>query len=447
MLKPVLVPSLLYTLSRELVLPILPLFATRFTTKSAEFGVLVSCYALGRLFANIPAGVAVSLFGLRNVFLLAYCAEITAATVVLLGDSLAALMVSQVVSGAAMAIFDLCRQVYVARYLELEMKARLSMVIGGIRRGMVVVAPLCSGLVIQLSDQRYVFAVQIAISLLNCLWCLCYIPTARAAQASIEPLREEEQTKAQAEEPVEEEDVVAESQCASYKSVFVNNWWLLCRIGVFTFALQVFRASTGFTFPYQGLQMGLTESVTASVVSFRYLVDVLMVPIGGWLIESKGRKSAALVFCSFACIGFIAFGLLAREHSALGNWALPLFYGIGCLSGLTNGVTAGLVMTIAQDIAHTIPLHRREHLVALYKILTDCGSILGPLVVGLLTTSSFGTALFILSGFFALMMLWIVKVMVRYMVAWHILTLIPCCGTARNEKSGCTPIHFYWQSD
>ena len=407
--KPVLVPSLLYTFERELVLPILPLFAKQYTMKSEALGFLVSCYALGRLCSNIPAGTAVSLFGIKPVFLLAYCAEITAASIVLVGDSLAALMLAQVISGMAMAAFDMSRQVYIARYLELSVKGKMSMAIGGIRRGMVVLSPLCSGLILQLSEQRYVFYIQIAISLINLTWCLCFFPTSRATV----PLSVEDERKGAADGPEDDRFDAAESQCTSYKQVWVENWVTLCKISVFIAALQVFRKSMGFTFPYQGLQMGLTESVTASVISFRYLVDFLTVPLGAFLIDKRGRKCSGLVCCSAACVGFVAFGFLASEADALGRWQLPMFYVIGAVSGFTNGVTAGLVMTIAQDIAHTIPLHRREHLVALYKMLADSGSILGPVVVGLLTLFSFGTALFIMSAFFAVMLLWIVFVMVR----------------------------------
>lgn len=76
-------------------------------------------------------------------------------------------------------------------------------------------------------------------------------------------------------------------------------------------------------------------------------------------------------------------GLLALSLALLpltGNFTELLL--VSLLAGLGNGLGTGVVMTIGTDLA---PLHRRGEFLGVWRLLSDLGSTVGPLLISGLT--------------------------------------------------------------
>lgn len=392
--KEVLIPSVLFSIQRELVLPILPLFTKGFNVEGNDIGLLVSCYGIGRLLGNVPAGALVNKMGTKPTVFFGFFLDSIGATICLWSNSLVKLMIGRVISGFGMSSFDVGRQMYISKNVDKEIKGRLSSTLGAIRRGGIVISPIISGLILEHSKPTYVFMLQITLNLLNSVWCYIYFPGM---------VNQGEPTTITTNN---------ESQLNKLSSIIRGSLALVIRIGVFCFALKAFRSSSAFTFPTQGIEMGLTETVIASVVSTGFLVDFLTVPLGGTVIDRYGRKVASLVTSCCAAVSYVLFCLLSFYREGLGRAALPLLYGVSCISGFTNGISAGLIMTMMQDVAQTVEMDKRGVLIALYKVFADTGDILGPIAVGWLSVYSLAAALFGLTTFAVATFLWVVCVMV-----------------------------------
>ena len=115
------------------------------------------------------------------------------------------------------------------------------------------------------------------------------------------------------------------------------------------------------------------------------LVDLLLFSFGGYVMDRYGRKycgipATLIMGLAFACMP------LAFDEATLVCVALVL--------GVGNAISAGLVMVIGADLA---PDDRTAEFLGVYRVVTNSGSLIGPMLVGLiahhgtLTTSAVTT--------------------------------------------------------
>ena len=122
--------------------------------------------------------------------------------------------------------------------------------------------------------------------------------------------------------------------------------------------------------PIWGNAIGLDTSTIGFVVSLSASVDMLMFPIAGIVMDRYGRKPAAI-----ACTSTLSLGLLAIPFS----YDFFTLAAAGILAGLGNGLGSGINMTLGSDFS---PPGQRGEFLGVWRLLSDTGSLLGPMAVG-----------------------------------------------------------------
>jgi MFS family permease len=104
-------------------------------------------------------------------------------------------------------------------------------------------------------------------------------------------------------------------------------------------------------------------------------------------MDVHGRRAAAI-----PCFLLFGLGLLA-----LGSAQTPMhLFAASALIGLGGGLSSGFNMTMAQDGA---PAVGRSRYIGVYKVLSDSGQLVGPLLVGFISArSSLGAAAAAMGG-------------------------------------------------
>merc|ERR1740120_211285 len=95
-----------------------------------------------------------------------------------------------------------------------------------------------------------------------------------------------------------------------------------------------------------GNQQGMAEDHIGYLMSISYMIDGLLFPVAGWLMDEIGRNSAGTVTLAVFTAAFLCLSL--GTHLSLIVFAV--------MAGVANGVSSGLVMTMGADLA---PAHAR----------------------------------------------------------------------------------------
>ena len=142
------------------------------------------------------------------------------------------------------------------------------------------------------------------------------------------------------------------------------------------------RSSRDIVLPLKADDLGLSAVDVGSLTSASYLADLVVSPSSGFLMDRFGRKAAAV-----PALAVMAAGLLLVDL-ARGMRGLLL---AGAVVGVGNGLTSGLVLCMGADLA---PEAAVGEFLSLWRILSDGGTAVGPLIVGGLSSAfSLGAAI------------------------------------------------------
>jgi MFS family permease len=164
--------------------------------------------------------------------------------------------------------------------------------------------------------------------------------------------------------------------------------WTLSLLAVapigFSFAFA--RVCRSMLLPLKANSLQLSVELTGYLTSISFAVDSITFPIAGVVMDKYGRKAAGVPSLLLLAAG------LALAGAASSAWMLVL---ASALLGIGNGLSSGLVQTVGQDAA---PARARSRFIGLYKVCSDAGTFIGPLVVGIVTdTASLAVAAYSVS--------------------------------------------------
>uniref|UniRef100_A0A7S1WV92 Major facilitator superfamily (MFS) profile domain-containing protein n=1 Tax=Alexandrium catenella TaxID=2925 RepID=A0A7S1WV92_ALECA len=136
-------------------------------------------------------------------------------------------------------------------------------------------------------------------------------------------------------------------------------------------SLSCVRSSRNLLIPMEGHAVALREDDIGYLMSLSYVVDGLLFPLAGWLLDNVGRNRTG----ALGLVSYVAALLCLEGQSAAALTAFAL------VCGWANGITSGIVMTIASDLA---PPDARGSFIGLYRTLTRLAELAAPLMVGFL---------------------------------------------------------------
>jgi MFS family permease len=148
---------------------------------------------------------------------------------------------------------------------------------------------------------------------------------------------------------------------------------LYLTLGLAVLAVGAVRAGRQTVLPLWAEHIGLSAATTSLVFGIASAVDMVLFYPSGLVMDRFGRRAIALP--SMLVLG-------------IGTMVLPLAHGLVAFTltamaiSFGNGVGSGIMMTLGADAA---PRENRPTFLSVWRVMSDSGNALGPVVVSVLT--------------------------------------------------------------
>lgn len=347
------IPTFLFAVAQGLLIPILPIHARdNLGANEALIGMVVGARYLGAMTFDIPAGILISSFGLRKTMITGIVVFALASICAALSPTILLLIISRITAGISLSLWGISRHSYIAVSVKSSIRGRALSLFGGIARIGMIIGPILGGILAQYTNILIPFYTQTLIAIIILILALF---SARTLTIKSDTFDNNFSLKA-----------------TMYTfSKFRKDFFTL---GVVAVAIQFLRAAREFIIPVWGDDIGLRVDEIGFVTGISYLVDALMFPIAGILMDKYGRKSSAIP--ALILIG-ISLALIPFSTTYL------LLIIVGIIAGIGNGISSGLILTMGSDLS---PKNRPGEFLGIWRFISDSGGVVAPLYIGWLAT-------------------------------------------------------------
>lgn len=391
-----LVIAVVVALGFGVVVPVLPLFADSFGVGAFAVSMVIAAFAGVRLVSNIYSGSLADRIGTRRA--VGYGALVVAVSsgLVATAQSYWWLLLFRGVGGFGSALFFTALLSLVVRTVGPDLRGRA---VGSLQAAFLfglTIGPTVGGLLAEPLGLRWPFTIYAIFCGAAGLVALRFLP----GDAESHP--EADDTVVSTDEEL--------APAASERPQGISATWRLTRTlsrdSAFLAALVMMASSrwaaTGVRFsliPIFGKDIGATPAVVGTALTLAALTHLALAWPAGKIADTFGRRGLSAP--SYFLFAVIAFGLVFATTPAMFLVALAL-YGVG--TGLTS-------VTPPAIVADVTPTEQTGLGIGVLNTVGDLGSVLGPLVSGLLAERlgyswGFGAsaALLAVGGVFALRM-------------------------------------------
>ena len=365
-------PSLIYAIGLGAIMPAIAGASTRFGVSLAIAASTVTLIGIGSLIANAPAAQLASRAGERLTMIIS-------AMVGTLGVTLAWAMVAGwfgleepydfagytmgiLMIGMAGAGFNLARQSYLAFAVPISHRARAMALLGGMLRIGSFVGPFLGALVQSFMGMQGAFAVGAVCMGIAVIVSLFIEELADPSTAS--------HVESTTTNPIE---IITNPTMTSLAK---EHWRVLLSSGLGVLCLSAMRASRTAVIPLWAEHLGLSPAQASLIYGVAGAIDLVMFYPSGMLMDRKGRRVVAV-----SCLTGLAIGTATVPLTDSAGWLMVA----AVLIGLGNGFGAGIVMTLGADYSPEIG---RPKFLALWRLLSDSGTLTGPLLISAVTAIS-----------------------------------------------------------
>lgn len=338
------VPSLLFGMAVGITLPLIPTSARLLGADLATAGFVAALLPLGKMLADVPAGVLATRIGDRRAMLVAAVLGLIGLGGASLAQSLWILGVGMVTLGAATAVFHLARHAYLTDITPDDRRARVLSTLGGMHRLGYFIGPFLGALVVFGSSVRPAFVLAATALVATLVVLVTVRGEPRAA------------TTAMAAPPG------LWAQLRRHRTLFAT-------LGAATLLVGAVRGTRQTILPLWGEHVGFEPAVISAIFGISGAVDMLLFYPAGKAMDRYGRLWVAVP----SMLGMAAaMALLPLAHSVAGVSAVAVLLGVG------NGLGSGIMMTLGADVA---PAEGRSSFLGVWRLLQDVGDAAGPLVL------------------------------------------------------------------
>ncbi|HJF14984.1 MAG TPA: MFS transporter [Enteractinococcus helveticum] len=365
-------PSLIYAIGLGAIMPAIAGASTGFGVSLAVAASTVTLIGIGSLIANAPAAQLASRAGERLTM-------IVSAGVGTLGATLAWAMVAGwfplgvpydfagytvgiLLIGMAGAGFNLARQSYLAVAVPVSHRARAMSLLGGMIRIGSFVGPFLGAGAQAFLGMQGAFAVGAA-----CMG------TAVIISLLIQELAEPTTPTHLESTTTSPLEIITNPTMTSLAK---EHWRVLLSSGLGVLCLSAMRASRTAVIPLWAEHLGLSPAQASLIYGVSGAIDLIMFYPSGLLMDRKGRRVVAV-----CCLTGLAIGTASVPLMGTSGWLMVA----AVLIGLGNGFGAGIVMTLGADYSPTVG---RPKFLALWRLLSDTGTLTGPLLISVVTAIS-----------------------------------------------------------
>jgi MFS family permease len=344
-------PALVYEIGNGAIAPVIALTAIDVGASPATAGFMLALLGIGQVIGDIPASALADRIGDRRAMIAAATAAVVALMCCWLAGSLEILGAALVVIGMANSTFYLARQSYITEVVPLNLRARALSSLAGSHRIGLFIGPFVGALAISIGGLRAAFVVAM-------------IAAATAASALL---------------LVPDLDKATDRPAAvrtgfSARQMLVDHRRLYATLGLGVLGVGMVRAARQTVLPLWAHHIGLSAEKTSLIFGIANAVDMSLFYPSGKVMDHFGRLSIAIP--AMTILGG-AMMVLPLTH---GSVSLTL---VAMVMSLGNGIGSGIMMTIGADVA---PVDGRIRFLSIWRVESDFGNAVGPVVVAAVAT-------------------------------------------------------------
>jgi MFS family permease len=344
----VFLPALVYEIGNGAIAPVVALTALDLGASAGTAGFLVALLGIGQLLGDVPSASLAARLGDRHAMVVAAGVATAAMLGCFLAPSLPLFGACLLVLGMCNATFYLARQSYLTEIAPIGLRARALSMLGGAHRVGLFIGPFAGAAVISLTSLRsaYLVAVVTAVAAAVLLLVIPDVVPAGAARAG---------------RPA--------GGGHGLGATLREHRRMLLTLGVGVLAIGAVRAARQTVLPLWAVHIGLGPEATSVVFGIASAVDMALFYPSGKVMDSYGRLAVALPAMVVMGLAMLALPLTG-EVVGLTVVAMVMSFG--------NGIGSGIVMTLGADVA---PPDNRLRFLSVWRVMSDTGNALGPVVV------------------------------------------------------------------
>ncbi len=344
-------PTLLASIGFGAIIPLIALQATALGASLGLAALIAGLSGVATLIFDLPAGTIAARLGERTSIVLACLVDVVVLVGVYLANSLPVLAVAVFVHGMTASIFGLARQTYLTEAIPIQYRARGMSSLGGVFRIGGFLGPLAGSMILARGEIRDAFIFAACTSLFAALVTLG-LPALSSDRRMV---------------------VDQQGHRPRTFDVLHRHRRSLLTVGVGCMALMTLRTSRQVIIPLWADAMGLSASTISLLYALSMAFDVALFFPGGAIMDRFGRWWVCVpsMFVMSLCLAALP---LTTTTTAIAILASIL--------GIGNGVSSGIVLTLGADAS---PSFGRAQFLAGWRMMSDAGQTLGPLVISGMT--------------------------------------------------------------
>jgi len=330
------------TYSSFLILPLAVLDAGGSTSQAAA---VLGLKGFGMMLFDIPAGFLVSRIGSKMAMSVASFLLFSLFILYSFADSPFVFLSLALVHGFISALFLVGRMLYISDKYNFDLRGRVIAMLAGGLRLTALIGPIIGGIFAQAIGFEKTF-------LIGSLFLLVafYIVSTKIS---------------------DDKNRVKANFYTSYVRVAVDNSKVFLTAGLASVIFMLMRAARIVLIPLVGDHIGLSVTSIGFIVSLSAAIDLVLFYPAGVIMGRFGRRAGAIPSSLLFVFGLISLAF-ADTYFLLCLAAIVL--------GIANGLSTGITMMLGTDNA---PSNNKGEFLGIWRLLTDGGSSLGPILASL----------------------------------------------------------------
>lgn len=369
---PAYLPTLLFSLGEDAMIPVIPVVATERGASLALAGLIAAMLMVGELLGDLPAGWLVARIGERAAMIGASALASAGTLLALLVPTTSALGIGVFLLGLATAVFGLARHAFLTSYVPARVRARALSTLAGVFRAGWAIGPFTAAAIIAWTgSSAAVFWVLVA-SCAAVVVVLLVLPDPEKVFGAA--LR----ARATSVDRGVDDEGRADGSRGVWHAI-VTHRGVLARIGTGVGVLAALRASRTVILPLWAVSIGMAPDAAAIVIGIAATIDFALFYVSGHVMDRHGRLWSAIPGLVGLAVGHVA---LAFTHDLPA--AVAWFTGVAILLGIANGLSSGVILTVGADLA---PAANPAPFLGAYRTIADAGAAAAPLAVAAITSA------------------------------------------------------------
>ncbi len=344
LIPPLYLPVFAMTSGMTIALPLIPLYLEDIGISLSMVGVIMGATGIGAALVGIPASVFAERFTNDHLMLVAVIASAVGLMAFGFVELAAALVVLRLISGLGFGAMGQSRQLFITRGVPIHFRGRVTSGMGGTHRLALAAGPVLGGAIASVWGFSAAFLVAGGAATAGLAFWV--VPDGREAAVGEEHVR------------------------VPVLAALRRHRWLVVLGGTGPMLIQAGREGRYVVIPLIADRLGLSLAEIGGLLAVGTVVDFMIFPISGVLMDRFGRLYSIVPAFTLMAIGMVLLGLADNATDV----ALA-----SVLIGLGNGATSGAVLTLGADLA---PEGEQGPYLAGFNLVSNLGLFVGPFVVG-----------------------------------------------------------------